>query len=158
MLEDVTTRIVNTIGSDRTSVRLSPNGDTQGANDSHPYELFGAAASALDKIGINFLELREPDFNGTFGAAEVKPVAPTIRKVFSGPLVLNSDYTAEKAQAALDSGVADAIAFGRTFLANPDLPERLRTGSPLTPDDMETWYSQGDEGYIDYPALHPVPA
>lgn len=158
LLEEVTQRIVDTIGSDRTSVRLSPNGDTQGANDSRPYELFGAAASALDKIGINFLELREPDFSGTFGAAEVEPVAPTIRKAFSGPLVLNSDYTAEKAQAALDSGVADAIAFGRTFLANPDLPERLRTGAALTPDDMATWYSQGSEGYVDYPALESVPA
>ena len=57
----------------------------------------------------------------------------------------------ENAQAALDSGVADAIAFGRTFLANPDLPERLRAGAPLNAPDMPTWYSQGPEGYTDYP-------
>jgi N-ethylmaleimide reductase len=158
LLEEVTQRLADTIGADRTSVRLSPNGDSQGANDSHPYELFGAAAAALDKIGIGFLELREPDFNGTFGAGEVEPVAPTIRKAFAGPLVLNSDYTAEKAQAALDSGVADAIAFGRTFLANPDLPERLKVGASLTVDEMATWYSQSDEGYTDYPALESVPA
>jgi 2,4-dienoyl-CoA reductase-like NADH-dependent reductase (Old Yellow Enzyme family) len=77
-------------------------------------------------------------------------VAPHIRKVFKGPLVLNSDYDGPKAQAALDSGVADAIAFGRTFLANPDLPARLRGGIPLNKDNMATWYSQGPEGYVDY--------
>lgn len=158
LLGEVTQRLVDTIGADRVSVRLSPNGDSQGANDSQPYELFGAAAALLDKIGIGFLELREPDFDGTFGTAEVEPVAPTIRKFFKGPLVLNSDYTAEKAQAALDSGGADAIAFGRPFLANPDLPERLRTGAPLNKDNMATWYSQGEEGYIDYPALEAVEA
>ncbi|CAN5237798.1 alkene reductase [soil metagenome] len=158
LLAEVTQRLADTIGADRVGVRLSPNGDTQGTNDSHPYELFGAAAAALEQIGIGFLELREPDFNGSFGQAEVEPVAPTIRKAFSGPLVLNSDYTAEKAQAALDSGVADAIAFGRSFLANPDLPARLKTGAPLNADVMATWYSQGDEGYIDYPALESVDA
>jgi N-ethylmaleimide reductase len=158
LLDEVTQRLVDTIGADRVSVRLSPNGDTQGVDDSNPYALFGAAAAVLDKIGIAFLELREPDFEGTFGKAEVEPVAPTIRKSFRGPLVLNSDYTAEKAQAALDSGVADAIAFGRPFLANPDLPERLQVGAPLNADVMATWYSQGDEGYIDYPALDPVVA
>ncbi|MDB5712819.1 MAG: alkene reductase [Sphingomonadales bacterium] len=156
LLGEVAQRLVDTIGADRVSVRLSPNGDSQGVNDSSPYELFGAAAALLDKIGVAFLELREPDFDGTFGAAEVEPVAPTIRKAFRGPLVLNSDYTVEKAQAALDSGVADAIAFGRPFLANPDLPERLEVGAPLNKDVMATWYSQGDEGYIDYPALEPV--
>ncbi|MDB5700089.1 MAG: alkene reductase [Sphingomonadales bacterium] len=158
LLGEVTQRLADTVGADRVSVRLSPNGDSQGANDSSPYELFGAAAAVLDKIGIGFLELREPDFEGTFGKGEVEPVAPTIRKSFRGPLVLNSDYTIEKAQAALDSGVADAIAFGRTFLANPDLPERLETGAPLNSDVMATWYSQGDEGYIDYPALDSVAA
>ncbi|RZM32984.1 MAG: alkene reductase, partial [Sphingomonas sp.] len=61
--------------------------------------------------------------------------------------------TAAEAQAAIDGGVADAIAFGRTFLANPDLPERLRVDAPLNESNPRTWYSQGPEGYIDYPAL-----
>ncbi|MGF2049638.1 alkene reductase, partial [Lactococcus lactis] len=79
---------------------------------------------------------------------------PAIREVFTKPLVVNSDYTTlEQAQDVLDSGVADAVAFGRTFLANPDLPERLRTGAPLNPSNPKTWFSQGAEGYIDYPAL-----
>ena len=85
------------------------------------------------EIGIAFLELREPPANGTFGASDTPPVSPHIRKVFNGPLVLNSDYVLENAAAAMAEGRADAISFGRTFLANPDLPARLRTDAPLTP-------------------------
>jgi 2,4-dienoyl-CoA reductase-like NADH-dependent reductase (Old Yellow Enzyme family) len=151
LLREVAQTVADVIGADRTGVRMSPNGDTQGCNDSDPVTLFSAAAAALSDIGIAFLELREPGLEGTFGKAEVPPVAPHIRKAFKGPLVLNSDYDGEKAQAALDSGVADAIAFGRTFLANPDLPARLRAGIPLAKDNMATWYSQGPEGYTDYP-------
>ena len=149
--------MADAIGADRTAVRLSPNGDSQGANDSDPFSLFPAAAAALSEIGIAFLELREPPLDGTFGKAEVDRVHPFIRKAFDGPLVLNSDFTLARAQAALDAGEADAIAFGRPFLANPDLVERLRRDAPLNPDDMATWYSQGPEGYIDYPALRRQP-
>ncbi len=151
LLTEVTQRVVDTIGAERTGVRLSPNGDSQGVNDSDPETLFSAAAAALDNIGIAYLELREPPFDGTFGKADRPPVHPVIRKAFSRTLVLNSDYTHEKAQAALDAGEADAIAFGRPFLANPDLPHRFAEGLPLNKDVMETWYSQGPEGYVDYP-------
>jgi 2,4-dienoyl-CoA reductase-like NADH-dependent reductase (Old Yellow Enzyme family) len=152
LLREVAAAVSETIGADRTGVRLSPNGDTQGVNDSNPVALFTAAAAALSDIGIAYLELREPGLNGTFGKAEVAPVAPFIRKAFKGPLILNSDYVGESAQKVLDAGVADAIAFGRTFIANPDLPERLRRNLPLARDTMATWYSQGVEGYTDYPA------
>ena len=134
-------------------MRLSPNGDSQGVNDSDPITTFSAAANVLSDIGIAFLELREPGYDGTFGKAEVDPVHPFIRKAFAGPLVLNSDYRLANAQGVLDAGQADAIAFGRTFLANPDLVARLQADAELNPDNMATWYSQGPEGYIDYPAL-----
>ena len=91
--------------------------------------------------------------NPVLTALSARPVHPLIRKAFAGPLVLNSDFRLEQAQSALASGAADAIAFGRTFLANPDLPERLRRNAPLNPDEMATWYSQGPEGYVDYPPL-----
>jgi N-ethylmaleimide reductase len=153
LLRQVTQAVADIVGAERTAVRLSPNGDSQGANDSDPFALFPVAAAALSEIGIAFLELREPSPDGTFGKAEVAPVHPHIRKAFKGPLVLNSDYDLARGQAALDAGEADAIAFGRTFLANPDLVARLQTGAPLNPDDMATWYSQGPEGYVDYPAM-----
>jgi len=151
LLRDVAQAVCDTIGADKTGVRLSPNGDTQGANDSDPYATFGAAAAALSEVGIAFLELREPGFEGTFGKAEVEPVAPTIRAAFKGPLVLNSDYDGASGQKQLDAGNADAIAFGRTFIANPDLPHRIAHNIPLAKDNMATWYSQGPEGYVDYP-------
>jgi 2,4-dienoyl-CoA reductase-like NADH-dependent reductase (Old Yellow Enzyme family) len=158
LLREVVQAIANEVGRERTAVRLSPNGESQGTNDSDPHRLFPAAAAALSEIGIAFLELREPGFDGTFGKAEVAPVHPLIRKAFAGPLVLNSDYTKETAQAALEAGEADAITFGRPFLANPDLVARFRAGAPLNPDVMATWYSQGPEGYTDYPALETAAA
>ena len=151
LLREVAQAVADTVGADRTGVRLSPNGDTQGANDSDPEPLFTAAAAALSEIGIAHLELREPGFESTFGKAEVPPLAPAIRRAFKGVLILNSDYRADSGQAQLDSGVADAITFGRTFLANPDLPRRFAEHLPLNRDDMKTWYSQGPAGYVDYP-------
>lgn len=159
LMREVVERVAGVAGAERTAIRLSPNGDSQGVDDSNPQALFTAAARALDEIGIAFLELREPGPDGTFGRTDVPKLSPQIRQVFTKPLVLNSDYrTLEDAQAAIDSGTADAIAFGRTFIGNPDLPERLRTGAPLAQDNLQTWYSQGPEGYTDYPALETVAA
>ena len=151
LLREVTAAVAETVGADRTAVRLSPNGERQGVNDSNPEPLFAAAASALSRVGIAFLELREPGFDGPNGKADRPPIAPLIREAFTGPLILNADYDKAKAQAALDAGEADAFSFGRKFLANPDLPHRLANDIPLTPDRTETWYTQGAEGYIDYP-------
>ncbi|HYD38150.1 MAG TPA: alkene reductase, partial [Allosphingosinicella sp.] len=130
--------------------------ETQGCEDSDPEALFTAAAAGLAGIGIAFLELREPGPEGTFGKSDVPPVSPAIRKVFEAPLVLNSDFDLERSEAALAAERADAISFGRPFIANPDLPERLRNRLPLAPDVMATWYSQGREGYTDYPQAEAV--
>jgi 2,4-dienoyl-CoA reductase-like NADH-dependent reductase (Old Yellow Enzyme family) len=153
LLEQVTWAVAAAIGADRTSVRLSPNGETYGVDDSDPTPLFIAAAKALNTIGIAFLELKEPGKDGTFVATEVPRQSPMIRRHFRGPLILNSDYGPARAQVDLDSGLADAISFGRPFLANPDLVLRLRDRAPLNQAQMETFYSQGAEGYTDYPTL-----
>ena len=158
LLREVTEAVAGVAGADRTAVRLSPNGDTQGTDDSDPVSIFSEAARVLSSIGVAFLELREPGPEGTFGKASVPPVAPAIRAAFDGPLVLNSDYDGASAWAELDAGRADAVAFGRTFIANPDLPARIRAGAPLAKDDPKTWYSRGPEGYVDYPALQTEPA
>lgn len=154
LLSEVAERVAAVAGADRTGVRLSPNGATQGVDDSDPEAVFVPAAKRLQEIGIAFLELREPGPEGTFGNTDVPRLSPAIREAFAGPLVVNSDYfTREAAQVALDSGVADAVSFGRAWLANPDLTERLRRDAPLNEGDAATWYSQGREGYADYPAL-----
>ena len=152
-MTEAVTRVIEAIGAGRTGIRLSPNGETQGADDSNPEAVFVPAAKALADLGIAFLELRELSPTGTFGASEVPKLSPRIRKVFPGPLVLNQDYTPEEAKADLASGAADAIAFGRPFIANPDLVERLRQDAPLAKDNQKTWYTTGPEGYTDYPAL-----
>jgi len=151
LLREVTAAVIEVAGRDRVAVRLSPNGATQGVNDSQPHETFAAAARVLAELGIVFLELREPPPDSNFGKPDTSPVAPTIRAVFPGVLVLNSDFTAERAQQALGAGDADAIAFGRPFIANPDLSHRLRAALPLNAPDPSTFYSQGAKGYTDYP-------
>ncbi len=153
LLREVTQALADTVGAGRTSVRLSPNGDTQGVDDSNPGPLFTAAAAALDAIGIGFLELREQKTFGNFGTSDVPRLSPQIRAVFGAPLILNQEYTLDSAGADIASGLADAISFGRPFIGNPDLVGRLRDGAPLTPDDYRTWYSAGAAGYTDYPAL-----
>lgn len=152
LLREVAHAVVGVVGAARTGVRLSPNGERNGTNDSAPEPLFTAAAVTLSEIGIAFLELREPDYHGTNGQADRPPIHPHIRKVFAGPLILNADYDQAKGQAALDANQADAISFGRKFLANPDLPRRFAENIPLSQDDMATWYTQDAKGYIDYPA------
>lgn len=145
--------MADAVGADHPAVRLSPNGESYGVDDSNPAPLFTAAADILNGIGIAFLELRELGPDGTFGATDVSRLSPLIRQHFHGPIVLNSDYDLTRAKADLDSGLADAISFGRPFLANPDLVHRLRHGAPLNQDRMETYYSQEATGYTDYATL-----
>lgn len=158
LLREAVGRLIAEAGADRVAVRFSPNGDSQGVTDPDPEAVFVPAAKFLNDQGIAFLELREQTPEGTFGRTDQPRISPAIRQVFTRPLVLNQDYDVGRAQAELDSGNADAIAFGRPFIANPDLVERYRAGAPLNPLDMRTLYSQGPEGYTDYPALDPVDA
>ena len=154
LLRESVERLIAEAGAGRTAVRFSPNGATQGVDDSDPQSVFVPAARWLGEQGIAFLELREQGPNGTFGHTDVPRLSPAIRKVFTGPLVLNQDFDRAGAQAALDSGVADAIAFGRPFLANPDLVERLKlVDPPFNAPDFATFYAPGEKGYTDYPTL-----
>ncbi len=145
--------VIAEIGAGRTGIRLSPNGETQGANDSNPEAVFVPAAKALNDLGIAFLELRELKPEGSFGTSDVPRLSPKIREVFARPLILNQEYSFEQGEADVASGLADGIAWGRKFISNPDLVERFRNGAELTPDNFKTWYTPGPEGYTDYPAL-----
>lgn len=153
LLREVTETVASVVGKERVGVRLTPSSHDQGVRDSNPLPLFTHAAEVLSQIGIAHLELREPPADGTFGVSEYPPSAALMREAFKGMLILNSDYDLARAEAALASGLADAIAFGRPFIANPRLPAALQRGLPLWPDDRATWFTQGAEGYIDYPGL-----
>lgn len=154
-LREILEAIISVWGADRVSVRLSPNGDSQGCDDSNPAATFGAAAQVCEDLGLAFVELREPGPEGTFGSTDVPKQSPMIRKIYSGPLVLNSDYSAAEAAAAIDAGQCDAVTFGRPFISNPDLPDRIRTGAELAPNVNvpQSWYFPGPAGYIDYPTI-----
>ena len=153
LLREATSRLIAEAGADRTAVRFSPNGEVQGAHDSDPESVFVPAAKWLGEQGIAFLELRESKPGSSFRPSDEPRLSPAIREVFKRPLILNQDYRLASAQADLDSGLADGIAFGRPFLANPDLVERLRRDAPLNRPDVATFYTQGAEGYLDYPVL-----
>jgi 2,4-dienoyl-CoA reductase-like NADH-dependent reductase (Old Yellow Enzyme family) len=152
-MREVVEVVAGEIGTARTGIRLSPNGDVQGCHDSDGHALFSAAAAELERLGLPWIELREPGPQSSFRATDEAPVSPAMRKLFSGKIVLNSDYDRDTAQAKLDEGVADAISFGRPFLANPDLVERIRTDAEMNVPNVKTFYSQGREGYTDYPRL-----
>ena len=142
-------------GADRVSIRLSPNGESQGCDDPDPASIFGEAARVIQELGVSFVELRQPGPEGTFGRTDVPPQDGLIRSIYTGPLVLNSDYSAEGAAADVASGRCDAISFGRPYISNPDLAERIRVGAEWAPNTNvpKSWYLPGPEGYIDYPAL-----
>lgn len=155
LLDHVLGALVAEWGANRVGVRFSPNGDTQGVNDSDPVTLFAEVGRVVAAHDLAFVELRQPGPDGSFGATDVPPQDGVIREAYRGPLVLNSDYTGERAAADVASGRADAISFGRPFISNPDLVGRLRQGAPLAPNKgvPQTWYFPGTVGYTDYPAL-----
>jgi len=152
-LSDVMQAVIAVTGAARTAIRLSPNGAVNGCHDSDGMRLFTAVAAELEALGVPWIELREPGPQSSFRATDEAPVSPEMRKVFSGKIVLNSDYDGASGQAKLGEGVADAISFGRPFIANPDFVERIRTGAGLNAPDVATFYSQGPQGYTDYPKL-----
>jgi 2,4-dienoyl-CoA reductase-like NADH-dependent reductase (Old Yellow Enzyme family) len=152
-LREVLTALVEVWGPERVGVRFSPNGETQGCDDSEPAATFAAAAQVSEDLGIAFVELRQPGPNGTFGQTDVPQQDGVVRAAYSGVLILNSDYDAAQAEADVASGRCDAIAFGRPYISNPDLVERIAAGVPWADnrDVPRSWYAPGPEGYIDYP-------
>jgi len=157
-MREVLEGLIEVWGADRVSIRLSPNGESQGCDDPDPASIFGEAAKVIEELGVSFVELRQPGPDGTFGQTDVPMQDGLIRSIYSGPLILNSDYPAEQAAADVASGRCDAVSFGRPYISNPDLAERIRAGAEWAPNTNvpKSWYMPGPEGYIDYPALVPA--
>jgi len=157
-MTEVLEAVGGAIGMERVGIRFSPNVYTQGIEDSDPITLFTAVAQRLEKLGVPWIELREAHQPTSAGAIPTEPVSPAMRPLYSGKILLNSDYDGPSARARLAEGIADGISFGRPFISNPDLAERLALGAPLSPGDVSTFYSGGAAGYVDYPTMDHVKA
>ena len=141
------------IGMDKVGIRFSPNIYSQGVEDSDPVPLFAALARRLEELKVPWIELREAHRPTSAGAIPTEPVSPAMRALYSGAIAVNSDYDGPSARARMAEGMVDAISFGRPFIANPDLVDRIRGGAPLNVGDEATYYSGGAAGYVDYPTL-----
>ena len=157
-LREVVESVVNAVGADRTGIRLSPNASTMGAEyeDGNPEPDTRLAAKIFEEFKIAFVELREPGPQGTFGASTQPKQRGVIREEYKGVLVTNQDLTPDDAKQLVEEGTVDAVAFGRPYIYNPDLFERIENSYPLATGDMTGWYVPDDKfprekGYIDYP-------
>lgn len=152
-LLEVTQAAIDFWGADRVGVRISPSGTYGSMHDSDPDATFGYVARQLDALGIAYLHVVEPRIKGTELIREAEPLAARhLRKIFHGTLIAAGGFDGASAEAILQAGDADAVAFGRSFIANPDLPERLRQRLPLNPYERSTFYGGDARGYTDYPA------
>jgi N-ethylmaleimide reductase len=134
-------------------LRLSPLNSYNAMADSDPIGLITWLAQQLNDLPLAYLHLMRGDLLGQ----QLGDVLTPARQHFQGMLVANMGYSAAEANAAIAAGALDAVAFGTSFLANPDLPERFRRGTPLNAPDPDSFYSPGPVGYTDYPTLEPQP-
>jgi N-ethylmaleimide reductase len=154
-LMEVTQAVVEVWGADRVGVRLSPYGVANDSGEADPMPLYTHAIQSLNPLGLAYLHFIEPRSSGS-GRAEVDhknvPSAMVLfRPIWKGVLISAGGFTGESAEAAIADGHADAIAFGRIFISNPDLPRRLQHGHKLTPYNRATFYGGEEKGYTDYP-------
>ena len=163
LLHEVVAAVCAAVGRGRCGVRLSPHSKGtmtyQGCTDADPDTLYTYAIRGLDQLGVAYLLLSEPRWTGTRdNLVEADPGfdmdvvnAVKYRSHFSGVLIAAGGFTPASARQTLARGVCDAIGFGRWFIANPDLPDRLRSGEPLNRYERKTFYAYDEHGYTDYP-------
>lgn len=152
LLLEVVEAVADVWGADRVGLRLSPGGTFNSMNDSDPARTFGYVARELNRFGLAYLHIIEPE-GGILVKGEQTSPTKYLRTIFEGKIITAAGYDQEKAERVLEAGDADLVAFGKLFIANPDLPERFRTNAPLNPPDTKTFYGGDARGYIDYPAL-----
>lgn len=145
MLE-VADAAISVWGADRVGMHLAPRGDVMSMSDPNPAEIFLHVARKLGERKLAFLLAREyeaPDWLG-----------PQLKKAFGGVYIANEKFTQASADAAIERGDCDAVAFGKLFIANPDLPARFAINADLNVPQSTTFYSHGAEGYVDYPKMN----
>ncbi|MEH2484592.1 N-ethylmaleimide reductase [Bradyrhizobium sp. AZCC 2230] len=152
-LLEITQAAISVWGADRVGVRISPSSTYGSMSDSDPQATFGYVTTELDRLGIAYLHIVEPRIKGTEDVAQGDAAigAQHLRKKFSRTLIAAGGFTPTSAEAIVTFGDADLVAFGRHFIANPDLPERIRQRLPLNRYDRSTFYGGDARGYTDYP-------
>ncbi|MDE1987983.1 MAG: alkene reductase [Alphaproteobacteria bacterium] len=145
LMLEVTDAVVDVWGADRVGMHLAPRGDAHDMGDSDRLGTFTYVARELGKRHIAFICARE--------ARREDSIGPQMKEAFGGVYIANEGFTKETAEKALADGVANAVAFGKLIIANPDLVARFASDAPLNDWDMPTFYSGGAKGYVDYPAL-----
>ena len=143
---EVLTALAAAVGGDRVGFRISPGNPYNGMDPSDPAETFVPLLRAADKLGLAYVHVID------MALPDVDTLA-MVRSHWSGPVIANNMLRADSGAALIDSGRADAIAFGRGFIANPDLPRRIRAGAALAKPDFARLYTGEERGYIDYPAM-----
>jgi N-ethylmaleimide reductase len=155
MLE-VSKAVAAEAGADRTGIRISPVTPANDISDSNPQPLFDHIVDGLNALKLVYLHVVE---GATGGPRDIAPFDyASLRKLFSGAYIANNGYDFELATKVLDAGAADLIAFGKPFISNPDLVDRLKKDAPLNEWDKATFYGGGAKGYTDYPTLEAAEA
>ncbi|MDD4885751.1 MAG: alkene reductase [Thiomonas sp.] len=143
--------IIAVAGAQRVGVRLSPHFTRHDIQDAQTEAIHLYLAAEFSKRGVAYIHIAEPDWAG--GPALTDAFRKQLRAAYAGRLIVCGNYTAESAAARIASGLADAVAFGRPFIANPDLVARFKQGAALNKPNPATFYGGGEAGYTDYPAL-----
>jgi len=146
-------------GADRVGIHISPGNPFNSMKDSDPASLFTTLVEAIAPLGLAYLHVSEINLDEPGNHKEANynagpnEITGRLREIFPGPYITNGGYDGASAQRMLSSGWADLVSFGRHFISNPDLPERLKKGAELNPLDPETLYGGEEKGYTDYPFL-----
>ncbi|AWB49526.1 alkene reductase [Gemmobacter aquarius] len=156
-LSEVIDAVVGAWDAGHVGIRLSPFSGANGVSDSDPVATFTRAVEIIDAAGLAYLHMVEGETGGSRDLAEGQDIA-ALRAKFRGVYIANNGYTRDLAIEAVEQGRADMVAFGRPFIANPDLVERLKADAPLNTPDQATFYGGGAKGYTDYPTLQSAEA
>jgi N-ethylmaleimide reductase len=151
-LFEVVEGVTSAIGSDRTGLRLSPSGTSNDMKDSDPSKHFAYVCEKLNAYSLAYLHIIDALEGDIRHGANVVELG-VLRDAYKGVLVTNGAYDKERGNSAIKNAQADAVAFGKLFLANPDLPERFKENAPLNKPDPATFYTQDEKGYLDYPPM-----
>ena len=158
LLLKVTEAVIEVWGANRVGVRLSPSSTFQDMADSDPEALFNYVVAQLDRLPLAYLHIVEPRIKGSQDDPTEKAVQLGVhhfRSLYRGILITAGGYTRETGEAILSDGNADLVAYGRLFIANPDLPDRFACNASLNPYHRPTFTGGGEQGYIDYPFWKP---